>query len=153
MCGLRLACPAPEPRKPRPRLSRVNCTTPRLKSPSAKCFNSQGDCDTTMTSQFEARFRVGQTVHHLLFDYRGVIVDVDPVFQGTEQWYQTMAKSRPPRDEPWYHVLVHNAVHQTYVAEQNLEPDGTGEPIAHPLIDEYFDRFEDGAYHPRRNVN
>ncbi len=106
-----------------------------------------------MTSQFEASFRVGQVVHHLLFDYRGVIVDVDPVFQGTDQWYETMAKSRPPRDKPWYHVLVHNAVHQTYVAEQNLEPDASGAPISHPLIDEYFDRFEEDTYHPRKRTN
>jgi len=106
-----------------------------------------------MTTQFEASFRVGQVVHHLLFDYRGVIVDVDPVFQGTDQWYDAMAKSRPPRDKPWYHVLVHNAVHQTYVAEQNLEPDTSGEPISHPLIDEHFDRFEEDAYHLRQRTN
>ena len=106
-----------------------------------------------MSTQFEARFRVGQLVHHRLFDYRGVIMDVDPAFQGTEQWYETMATSRPPKDAPWYHVLVHNAVHQTYVAEQNLEPDETGEPIDHPLIDEVFDRFENAAYHPRRRTN
>ena len=106
-----------------------------------------------MTTQFKANFRVGQLVHHRLFDYRGVIVDVDPVFQGTDQWYDTMAQSRPPKDAPWYHVLVHNAVHQTYVAERNLEPDETEEPIDHPLLDDHFDRFEDAAYHTRRRTN
>lgn len=81
-----------------------------------------------------------------MFDYRGVIVDVDPVFQGSNEWYEQVALSRPPRDRPWYRVLVHNAVHETYVAERNLEPDPSGEPINHPRIDEYFDSFGNGAY-------
>ena len=70
-----------------------------------------------------AKFSVGALIHHLLFDYRGVVFDVDPEFQGSEDWYAQMARSRPPRDEPWYHVLVHNATHTTYVAERNLDTD------------------------------
>lgn len=93
-----------------------------------------------------ARFSPGQLVHHKLFDYRGVVVDVDPIFQGTEEWYRTMARSKPPRDEPWYHVLVHDATHNTYVAERNLEPDETGEPIRHPLVNAVFESFHDGSY-------
>ncbi len=46
----------------------------------------------------EARFRVGQLVHHALFSYRGVIYDADPVFMGSEAWYEANARSRPPRD-------------------------------------------------------
>jgi len=91
-------------------------------------------------------FRVGQVVHHLLFDYRGVIIGADRIFKGTEEWYRNVARSGPPRDKPWYHVLVHGAIHQTYVAERNLELDPTGEEIVHPLIDHYFLRFSDGAY-------
>lgn len=94
----------------------------------------------------EAKFSLGQLIHHRLFDYRGVIIGVDPVFQGTEEWYEKVAKSEPPRDEPWYHVAVHDAEHQTYVAERNLEPDDTGLPIAHPAIGEVFDAFEQGQY-------
>ncbi len=101
----------------------------------------------------QAQFRVGQLVHHKLFDYRGAIIDVDPQFMGTREWYQTMAQSRPPKDRPWYHVLVHNGVHQTYVAEQNLEPDLTGEPIIHPAIDEYFEGFRAGIYLSRLSMN
>lgn len=44
-----------------------------------------------------AKFSVGQLIHHKKFDYRGVIVDVDPQFQGTEEWYEQVAKSRPDR--------------------------------------------------------
>jgi heat shock protein HspQ len=65
-------------------------------------------------SEARARFRVGQPIHHKRFDYRGVIVDVDPVFCGSEKWYEVIATSRPPKDRPWYHVLVHGAPHRTY---------------------------------------
>lgn len=106
-----------------------------------------------MTSRSSAQFQVGQLVHHLLFDYRGVVFDADPVFQGTDEWYENMAQSRPPKHEPWYHVLVHNAVHMTYVAERNLEPDDSDEPINHPLVDQYFAGFEGGVYRPRRRNN
>jgi heat shock protein HspQ len=100
-----------------------------------------------------AQFSVGQVVRHRLFDYRGVIYDVDPTYQGSDEWYQEMALSRPPRDRPWYHVLVHNAVHTTYVAEQNLEADESTEPIVHDLLDDLFERFEGGAYVPRESMN
>lgn len=97
-------------------------------------------------SSHRARFRVGQLIHHRLFDYRGVVVDVDATFQGTEDWYRTVARSRPPKDQPWYHVLVHQGEHMTYVAERNLEPDLTGEPVIHPGLDQFFDGMCDGLY-------
>ena len=93
-----------------------------------------------------AKFGIGELVHHKLFDYRGVVADVDAAFAGTEEWYDAMARSRPPKDEPWYHVLGHGAEHSTYVAERNLEPDPTGEPIAHPVLDHFFDELRDGVY-------
>ena len=93
-----------------------------------------------------ALFSVGQLIHHKLFDYRGVIVDVDATFQGSDEWYERVALTRPPRDEPWYHILVHGAIHRTYAAERNLEPDRLGEPIEHPEIDDFFEDFKDGRY-------
>ena len=93
-----------------------------------------------------AKFRVGELIHHKMFDYRGVVVDVDATFDGTKEWYDQMARSRPPKDEPWYHVLVDQAEHSTYVAERNLEPDPTGEPIAHPVLDQFFEELRDGVY-------
>ncbi|MDH3690177.1 MAG: heat shock protein HspQ [Gammaproteobacteria bacterium] len=94
----------------------------------------------------EAKFAIGQVVRHKLFDYRGAIVDADPVFLGTDEWYQEMAKSRPPKDRPWYHVLVDNADYQTYVAERNLESDPSPSPINHPLVSMVFTEFREGAY-------
>ena len=104
-------------------------------------------------SEQRARFRVGQPIHHKLFDYRGVIVDVDPVFCGTEEWYEAMARSRPPKDQPWYHVLVHDAMHRTYVAERNLEPDLSGQPVRHPELALFFDGFENGLHVSKRAAN
>ncbi len=103
--------------------------------------------------QREAKFMVGQLVHHKLFDYRGVVVDIDPAYDGSEEWYQQMARSRPPKDRPWYRVLVHDAGYETYVAERNLEADASGEPINHPHLAEFFDGFQDGAYVTRHTVN
>jgi len=93
-----------------------------------------------------AHFSVGDLVHHKLFDYRGVVVDVDPRLMLSDEWYDAVARSRPPKDKPWYRVLVHDATHETYVAERNLEPDASGEPIRHPLIDICFRNFHDGHY-------
>ncbi len=100
-----------------------------------------------------AKFSVGQIVHHRKFDYRGVVVDVDPQFLGTEDWYARMARSRPPRDRPWYHVLVDNAVHNTYVAERHLAADASAAPVNHPLLEEYFVRLVDGSYVLRQRSN
>ncbi|MGI9381943.1 MAG: heat shock protein HspQ [Methyloligellaceae bacterium] len=97
-------------------------------------------------STSRARFRVGQPVHHKLFDYRGVVFDVDANFRGDDEWYETMARSRPPKTSPWYHVLVHEGVHTTYVAERNLEPDLTGQPISHPALGQFFTELVDGIY-------
>ncbi|MDJ0851816.1 MAG: heat shock protein HspQ [Myxococcota bacterium] len=100
-----------------------------------------------------ARFSVGDLVHHRLFDYRGVVFDVDPCFEGTEEWYEQVARSRPPRDAPWYHVLVDGATHTTYVAERNLEAAESHAPIAHPLLDHLFASFSGGRYVLRERPN
>ncbi len=100
-----------------------------------------------------AKFSVGQLVVHKLFNYRGVIFDVDPVFQGSEEWYVKVALSCPPKDEPWYNVLVHNAFHETYVAERNLIPDSSIEPINHPLIEDFFELYQGGSYIPSQRNN
>ena len=100
----------------------------------------------TVTEIKRSKFSVGDLIRHRLFDYRGVIVDIDPTFQSSEEWYEAVARSRPPKDEPWYHVLVHGATHATYVAERNLERDESAEPISHPMLAQFFSRFEKGRY-------
>lgn len=100
-----------------------------------------------------AKFTVGQLIQHRKFDYRGVVVDVDPYFQGTDEWYEEVARSRPPKDQPWYRVLVDEAGHETYVAERNLKADESGEPIQHPQIEAFFEEFRNGVYINRRLHN
>jgi len=98
-----------------------------------------------------AKFSVGQLVHHQRFDYHGVVYDIDPEFMASEQWYEQVAKSRPPKDEPWYHVLVHGAEHTTYVAERTLEPAAAFFTLEHPLAGEYFEGH-DGERYLRRDA-
>ncbi len=101
-------------------------------------------------SEFETpsrvRFSPGDVVQHKLFDYRGVVIRADPQFEGTDEWYETVARSRPPKDRPWYHLLPHGAAHQTYVADRNLQADHSGDPIEHPGVKAYFTHFIDGRY-------
>ncbi len=93
-----------------------------------------------------ARFGMGQVVVHKLFSYRGVIVDIDPVFFGSDAWYEEVAKTRPAKDQPWYKVLVNNTLDETYVPEQHLRTDSSDEQITHPLLDSYFDVYKNGHY-------
>ena len=94
----------------------------------------------------KADHHIGQLVHHKLFDYRGVVYDVDPVFMLPDEWYEQVALSRPPKDEPWYRVLVDGSSQETYVAESNLEADALGKAIDHPDLGVYFSNFEGGLY-------
>ena len=99
------------------------------------------------------KFAIGQVVQHKLFDYRGVVIDIDSKFSLSDQWYEQVAKSRPPKNAPWFRVLVVYAFHETYVAERNLEEDALGAPIEHPLLEQFFDAFEDGHYVRSRALN
>ena len=103
---------------------------------------------TTSTALFE----IGQIVHHRLYGYRGVVLDVDADFQGGEEWYEHMARSRPPKHQPWYHVLVDDSDNNTYVAERNLEPAKDLGPVRHRLLDEGLMRYENGRYLAERKL-
>jgi len=92
------------------------------------------------------KFYLGQIVHHQRFDYRGVIFGVDAVFSQSDTWYNAMAVSKPPKDQPWYHVLVDQATHTTYVAERNLEACEEKNQITHPALGDYFDRYNGERY-------
>ena len=101
----------------------------------------------------KAKFKIGQIIHHRLFDYIGVVFDIDPIFQNTEEWYEQVARSRPPKNEPWYHVLVHSAEHTTYVAEQNLDIEEQPKAIQNPLINSIFTKFDGLQYHLKSRSN
>ena len=100
-----------------------------------------------------ARFAIGDVVKHRLFDFRGVIFDVDPVFANSEEWYEEIPEDiRPAKDQPFYHLLAENGEtsYTAYVSQQNLLPDDSEEPVDHPAISGIFDRFDEGRYRLRR---
>ncbi len=100
-----------------------------------------------------AKFSPGQLIRHRLFGYRGVVADVDPHFSLSQDWYDQVARSRPPKDLPWYRVLVHGSDQHPYVAERNLEADESAEPIDHPEIARHFQGLSDGRYRLRDSLN
>ena len=104
-------------------------------------------------SGFRNKFHRGQVIHHKRFDYQGVVVGVDQAFKLPDEWYEEVAKSRPPKDQPWYHVLVHGSDQATYVAERNLQAGRRGQAIEHPLLDRFFDKFSDGFYSNSQEQN
>ena len=103
-----------------------------------------------------AKFGIGQVVRHRLFPFRGVVFDIDPEFNNTEEWYLALpAEVRPRKDQPFYHLLAENAETEyvAYVSEQNLLEDDSGEPVRHPQLRELFDRTSDGRYTPKPGMH
>src|SRR5947209_19330376 len=101
-----------------------------------------------------ARFAIGEVVRHRLFDFRGVVLDVDPEFANSEEWYQSIPEElRPSKDQPFYHLLAENAEssYVAYVSQQNLLPDESDEPVDHPAISTMFQR-KDGRYRLRPDL-
>ena len=102
-----------------------------------------------------AKFSIGQVVKHRLFPFRGVIFDVDPEFNNTDEWYESIPEAvRPRKDQPFYHLLAENAETEyvAYVSEQNLQADSSGDPVRHPQVSELFDKGPDGGYHPKSHL-
>jgi heat shock protein HspQ len=104
-----------------------------------------------------AKFSIGQVVRHRVFPFRGVVFDVDPVFDNTEEWWLAIPEDvRPNKDQPYYHLLAENAESEyiAYVSEQNLLPDQSGEPLRHPQINELFAERKGDIYVAReRDLN
>ncbi len=96
-----------------------------------------------------AKFQIGDIVRHRIHPFRGVIFDVDPVFSNTEEWWLSIPEEmRPAKDQPYYHLFAENAetTYIAYVSEQNLLPDDSGKPVAHPQIGMVFSGVENGRY-------
>ena len=102
-----------------------------------------------MIKERHARFAIGEVVKHRFFPFRGIIFDVDPEFNNTEEWWLSIPEEiRPAKDHPYYHLLAENeeTEYVAYVSEQNLLPDDSGEPLRHPQLGELFDELENGGY-------
>jgi heat shock protein HspQ len=104
-----------------------------------------------------ARFGLGAVVRHRIYPFRGIVFDVDPVFDNTEEWWLAIPEEvRPRKDQPFYHLLAENAESEyvAYVSEQNLVPDTSGEALRHAGIAEVFVQDASGTYRVRdRHAN
>jgi heat shock protein HspQ len=102
-----------------------------------------------------AKFRIGQVVRHRIFPFRGVIFDVDPTFNNSEEWWLSIPEHiRPIKDQPFYHLLAENDENSyvAYVSEQNLLPDDSGQPVGHPQAALIFESFREGQYKLRPRI-
>lgn len=102
-----------------------------------------------------AKYHIGQVVRHRTFPFRGIIFDVDPEFDNTDEWYEAIPEEmRPSKDQPFYHLFAENAETEyiAYVSEQNLLADNNPEPIRHPQVNEVFVRNADGSYAARQTL-
>src|SRR5580704_5252638 len=99
-----------------------------------------------------AKYQIGQVVRHRLYPFRGVVFDIDPIFDNTDEWYEAIpAEVRPHKDQPFYHLFAENdeTEYVAYVSEQNLLPDNSGESVRHPQVAEVFVQDGHGGYRPR----
>jgi heat shock protein HspQ len=109
----------------------------------------------TETRMRTAKFGLGAVVRHRIYPFRGIVFDVDPVFDNTEEWWLAIPEEvRPRKDQPFYHLLAENAESEyvAYVSEQNLVPDTSGEPLRHAGIAEVFQKDAEGRYRVRERV-
>jgi heat shock protein HspQ len=111
-----------------------------------------------MSRERSAKFGIGQVVKHRVFPFRGVVFDVDPTFDNTEEWWLAIPEEiRPAKDQPYYHLFAENAESEyvAYVSEQNLLPDTSGEPLRHPQVQEFFSKRDGDIYvaRERRDLN
>ena len=121
----------------------------------ASFYSPQAGRHIEVPRQTRARFGIGDIVRHRIFDFRGVVFDIDPVFANSEEWYESIPKEvRPNREQPFYHLLAENgdSSYIAYVSQQNLQSDGDGGPVSHPSVTELFDDFDNGRYRLRRSM-
>lgn len=102
-----------------------------------------------------AKFSIGDAVKHRVFPFRGVVFDVDPTYNNSTEWWESIPEQiRPRKDQPFYHLFAENDEDSyiAYVSEQNLLPDDNKEPVNHPQIWDVFEVF-DGAHYRTRSRN
>ena len=121
----------------------------------ANFFSPQAGRRIEAPRQTRARFAIGDVVRHKLYDFRGVVFDIDPVFANSEEWYQAIpAEARPSREQPFYHLLAENgeSSYVAYVSQQNLLADGAAGPVDHPSLQQLFEDFNGERYQLRRGL-
>jgi len=106
-------------------------------------------------SSVRTQFAPGDVVRHRMFDFRGVVFDIDPVFANSEEWYDSIPEDiRPDRNQPFYHLFAESeeGSYLAYVSQQNLVGDSLAGPVEHPEVHSMFEGFENGRYRLRRSL-
>jgi heat shock protein HspQ len=130
-------------------------TTTENKPEDAATVSSGATQNSAETSSTPATFTIGDVVRHRLFPFRGVIFDVDPVFNNSEEWWESIPEQvRPRKDQPFYHLLAENeeSSYVAYVSQQNLILEPDGDPVQHPAVQQMFTGLEGGRYRLRPEI-
>ncbi|WP_408014559.1 heat shock protein HspQ [Sandarakinorhabdus oryzae] len=123
--------------------------------PDWNMMNNRPTPDVSIEAPTPATFTIGDVVKHRVFPFRGVIFDVDPVFNNTEEWWQSIPEAiRPHKNQPFYHLFAENeeSAYVAYVSQQNLLPDPDGDPILHPGVTQMFTCRANGRYLLRNQI-
>ena len=102
-----------------------------------------------------AAFSIGDVVRHRLFEFRGVIFDVDPVFANSEEWYQAIPEESAPGQGPAFlpsarrecGQQLHRLCQPAESAARRARR--AGRPSRHRRL---FEPFADGRYRLRRGL-
>ena len=100
-----------------------------------------------MGSAKHAKYQLGQIVRHRVYPFRGVIFDVDPIFNNSEDWWLSIPPEiRPRKDQPYYHLFAENdeTEYVAYVSEHKLLPGASGEQLRHPDMPELLEGQDNG---------
>lgn len=95
-----------------------------------------------------AKFNIGDQIIHCKQGYRGIIIDIDPLFQASGRYNPQAYKYSFTTRNPWYRILVDNSSQTTYVEEPLLNKDRNPDKISNPQIG-YYLVLQNGHY--RRN--
>ena len=95
-----------------------------------------------MSKICSAKFQIGQVVKHRLYPFRGVVFDIDPVFDNTvDEWHSPSRRGATAQGPAVFDVCLPRTIRRNTpsVSEQNLLAfDTSGEPLRHPQISEVF---------------
>lgn len=97
-----------------------------------------------------ARFSIGQVIRHRFYEMRGVIFDVD-TSPGTAD-RGPMPSPETPKLFYRLFAVDDQVPYVACIAEQDLLPDESGEPVAHPEIGGLLEVDESGCYRRRKRL-
>lgn len=100
----------------------------------------------------KAKFNVGECVIHISQGYRGVVIDVDPLFQASGRYNPQAYKREFATRNPWYRLLVDGSSQITYVEECLLKSDPSFLAIDNPNLKMYLHEKQ-GIYHLNKSFH